>query len=171
LGACRSKQILTFGVLPTLYAIFSVLTLYGVVQPASHERDFVEHLSRTPHIDVDQSQFSVSPIRDWNYQVEGPSSKNWVETSTDFDIEDLQKIWFLVEPHPGMSAMAHTLVLFEFSDERLLGLTIEARREQHESYSAWGGNWGKYELLYVWAEARDLVMRRAIYLANKATPL
>lgn len=149
-----------------LFLIFLFLTLYGVSRPAKHDRDFVEHLSRLPHIEMEEGGFSVAPIRNWSYLPEGPLDRQWRELPTGYNYEDLKGMWFLVEPHPGMKAMAHTLVLFEFSDDRLLGLTIEARRETHEKYSAWQGNWGKFELLYVWANARDLVQRRTIHLGK-----
>ena len=150
-----------------LFLLILAFTIYGVSRPVSHNRDFVEHLSRLPHVEFSDDSFSVSPIRNWSYEIDGPLEKTWIETPTEFQFEDLEKIWFVVEPHPGMEAMAHTLLLFEFSDDRLLGLTIEARRETGEGYSAFWGNWGKFELLYVWANARDLVQRRAIHLQKQ----
>ncbi len=150
-----------------VFLLLLTFTLYGVSRPVSHDRDFVEHLSRLPHVEVNEEGFQVSPLRNWSYEVEGPLNKSWTESPTYYEFGDLKKIWFLVEPHPGMEAMAHTLLLFEFSDDKLLGLTIEARREIDEGYSAFWGNWGKFELLYVWANARDLVQRRAIHLQKQ----
>ncbi len=147
-----------------LFLVILFATLYGVSRPARHDRDFVEHLSRLPHVEMEEQSFEVFPTRNWSYSSIGPVQKSWQELPIGYAFEDLKKTWFLVEPHPGVDAMAHTLVLFEFSNDRLLGLTIEARREVGEKYSAFDGNWGKFELLYVWAEARDLVLRRAIYL-------
>lgn len=147
-----------------LFLLILFATLYGVSRPARHDRDFVEHLSRLPHVVLAEQSFEVSPTRNWSYSSKGPAQKNWQELPVGYAFEDVKKTWFLVEPHPGVDAMAHTLVLFEFSNDRLLGLTIEARREVDEKYSAFDGNWGKFELLYVWANARDLIQRRAIYL-------
>jgi len=55
-------------------------------------------------------------------------------------------------------------LLFEFEGDRLLGLTIEARREQGEDYSALRGVFNAFELTYVWGSARDLLTRRAVML-------
>ena len=89
--------------------------------------------------------------------LQAPLKKSGGQKSNAYSVEELEQVWLMVEPHPGLELMAHTLVLFEFSDDRLLGLTIEARREKHESYSAFWGNWGEFELLYVWASAQDLL--------------
>jgi hypothetical protein len=60
--------------------------------------------------------------------------------------------------------MAHTLILFEFGDDRLIGLTVEARREENEDYSAVWGAFNKFELAFIWSTSRDLLGRRAIFL-------
>lgn len=143
-------------------------TVYGVTREARHDRDWVEHLSRLPHVETAEAGFSVSPVRDWSYAPDGPVDKNWIEAAQAFVFEDLEAVWLMVEPHPSMEvAMAHTLVLFEFSGDKLLGLTIEARREKDETYDPFQGNWGKFELLYVWASARDLLTRRAVMLDHR----
>ncbi len=142
-------------------------TLYGVSRPASHDRDFVEHLSRLPHVESNEDAFSIAPVRAWRYSGNEVGEKHWQEEKQVYRYDELENIWFVVEPHPGLNAMAHTLVLFEFSDDRLLGLTIEARREVGEKYSAFWGNWGKFELAYIWADAQDLLLRRAVYLNHE----
>ena len=63
----------------------------------------------------------------------------------------------MIEPQPGSQLAAHTLLLFEFEGDRLLGLTIEARRERNEDYSALRGIFNAFELAYVWGTARDFL--------------
>ena len=45
----------------------------------------------------------------------------------------------MVEPQPGGDYAAHTLILFEFGGDRIVGLTVEARLEQGETYDAIAG--------------------------------
>ncbi|MEM6625989.1 MAG: DUF4105 domain-containing protein, partial [Pseudomonadota bacterium] len=129
------------------------------------DRAWVEHLSVLPAamIDEESGAWSVSPVRDWSYEPSGPLRRD--RTAAQFSPIDVQRIWFVVEPHPSLERyMAHTLVLLELPGDRLIGLTIEARRETHEGYSAFGGLWNTYELAYIWASAKDLLTRRAVYL-------
>ncbi|NWG45770.1 MAG: DUF4105 domain-containing protein [Alphaproteobacteria bacterium] len=150
-----------------LIALLAVLVLAEtaiILRTPRLDRDWVEHLSVTPKIALSpEGDFSIAGLRDWTYAAEGPLQKSW--RAAGGRVADVRAIWFVVEPHPGApDLMAHTLLLFEFGDDRLLGLTIEARREADEDYSAVAGLFNTFELLYVWASARDLLVRRAVYL-------
>ena len=159
---CRKKPFAAFTL--AIILLVALATLYGVARPARHDRDWVDHLSRLPHVNQAQDVFAVVPLRDWTYDANGPVAQHWIDTPQEYAVDQLRNVWLMVEPHPGLEAMAHTLVLFEFADDRLLGLTIEARREKDEGFDAFWGNWGRFELIYVWASARDLLTRRAVYL-------
>ncbi len=149
-------------------AIVAVLALGAAAKisgPPRADRDWYPYLGRTAHVAVSNTQFSVSPITDWRYDPTGVVEERYVDAS--FDITDLRNVWFVLEPQPGSQLAAHTLLLFEFSEDRLLGLTIEARREANEDYSALAGIWNAYELAYVWGSARDLLTRRAVMLDHQ----
>ena len=126
------------------------------------DRDWYPYLSRTAEVDLLDDGFSVSPVSDWVYERTGPTAETYGEATYDFDA--LRNVWFVLEPQPGSQLAAHTFLLFEFEGDRLLGLTIEARRERDEDYSALWGIFNRFELSYVWASARDLMTRRAVML-------
>jgi len=129
------------------------------------DRNWVEHLALTPTVDMRDGGFSVTPVTDWTYAgTQEPAGKAYTAFTGAF--ADLRNVWFVVEPHPGMKPMAHTLVLFEFSGDRMVGLTIEARREANEKYSALWGTFNKFELAYIWSTPRDLLTRRAVMLEH-----
>jgi len=140
------------------------LTACVTATPRS-DRDWYPYLARQSQVVMDQTGFSVEPVTDWTYAETGPLAQNYVRESYTF--ADLQNVWFVMEPQPGMSAAAHTFLLFEFTGNRLLGVTIEARREVKEDYSAFAGLFNKYELAYLWGEARDLMTRRAVMLQHE----
>jgi hypothetical protein len=130
-----------------------------------NDRDWYPYLARQSKVSMDQTGFAVDPVTDWTYAETGPIAQDYQNESYAF--ADLQNVWFVLEPQPGMSAAAHTFLLFEFSGNRLLGVTIEARREAKEDYSAFAGLFNKYELAYLWGEARDLMTRRAVMLQHE----
>jgi hypothetical protein len=134
------------------------------MQPRA-ERDWYPYLGRTAQVEIDGDQVTADPVSDWTYGAEGEISQGYGARA--FQISDVRNVWFLLEPQPGSQLAAHTLLLFEFSGDRLLGLTIEARREADEDYSAIRGAFNAYELAYVWAEARDLLTRRAVMLGHE----
>lgn len=133
--------------------------------PARSDRNWYPYLSRTAHVDLAGDRFSVAPVSDWSYARAGPTTETYVDAA--YGINELREVWFVLEPQPGLAIAAHTFLLFEFEGGRLLGLTIEARREDDEQYSAWSGIWNRYELSYLWASARDLLTRRAVMLEHE----
>lgn len=142
------------------------LSVLGCATAApSNDRDWYPYLSRTMDVTIEGDRFHVAPVSDWTYTAEAPATQSYGEAA--FNISDVRNVWFMLEPQPGSNLAAHTLLLFEFSDNRMLGLTIEARRERDEDYSAVRGAFNAFELAYVWAEARDLLTRRAVMLDHE----
>ncbi len=132
---------------------------------ARNDRDWYPYLARTSHVTLEADRFRVAPVSDWTYNAQGPLTQSYGEAA--YDISDVRNVWFMLEPQPGSNLAAHTLLLFEFGDDRLLGLTIEARRERSEDYSAVRGAFNTFELSYLWAESRDLLTRRAVLLDHE----
>ncbi|GAM96422.1 membrane protein [alpha proteobacterium U9-1i] len=151
------------------FAAMAFITLLGscasMLEPPRQDRNWYPYLSRTPDVSVTGTSFEVTPVSDWSYNADGPIDETYV--SAEFDIADLRSVWFMLEPQPGSQLAAHTLLLFEFEGDRLLGLTIEARREEGEEYDALAGIWNTFELSYIWASARDLLVRRAVMLDHE----
>jgi len=151
---------------PALLCI-GLIVLMGAQSCASiprNDRDWYPYLSHTTHVELEGDSFTINPVSDWTYSAQGPVTQTY--DTAENQISALRDVWFMLEPQPGSKLAAHTLLLFEFEGGRLLGLTIEARRESGEDYSAWDGLWNTYELAYIWATARDLLTRRAVMLQH-----
>ena len=126
------------------------------------DRDWVENLSVMPKVQTTATDFALDGVMDWTYTDEGPLAKNVGAFAANY--ADLRNVWFVVEPQPGGEYAAHTLVLFEFTGDRIVGLTVEARLEKGETYDAVAGVFNRFELAYVWSTARDLLERRVVFL-------
>ena len=147
--------------------VFAILGFaFSVVgQKARLDRNWVEHLAVMPTIDMRADGFALSPATDWSYDEKGPTAKNTVSFEAKF--ADLRNVWFMVEPQPGGDYAAHTLIIFEFAGDRMIGVTVEARREADEEYDAFQGLFNKFELAYIWSTSKELLARRAVYLAKE----
>lgn len=129
------------------------------------EGNWRDYLARTPHIDIGPDGFVIDPLKDWSYASEGAEGKRYTEFSAHFD--DLKRIWFVVEPNGNSKLTAHTLLLFEFARDILLAVTVEARLEKEEKWTAFKGLWNRFELFYMWASARDVLLGRAVMLKHR----
>lgn len=161
-----------FGANPLRPAILSIIailvlgSLANMLAPPQMVRNWYPYLSHTPHVEITETGFTVSPVSDWSYEFDRETDTTYLPSAS-YDFDELRRVWFMLEPQPGSQLAAHTLLLFEFSDDRILGLTIEARREQGEEYSAFHGQFNAFELIYIWATARDLLVRRATMLDHE----
>jgi hypothetical protein len=129
------------------------------------DKNWVEHLAVMPTIDMRADSFALGPATDWTYDANGPTAKNTVSFEASY--ADLRNVWFVVEPQPGGGYAAHTLLLCEFAGDRMIGVTVEARREADEDYDAFQGLFNKFELAYIWSTSKELLARRAVYLAKE----
>jgi hypothetical protein len=166
------KRILAwFGAHPLRPAILSIAAILAlgafasVTGPARADRNWYPYLARTTDVELGADRFAVTPVSDWSYARSGETAQTYGDASYGFD--QLRHVWFMLEPQPGSQLAAHTLLLFEFEGDRLLGLTIEARREVNEDYSALSGLFNAFELAYVWGTARDFLTRRTVMLDHE----
>lgn len=148
----------------TALIIGSLLALAGCATPRA-DRAWVPYLAQTARVAEADQRFTIQPVSDWSYGPDGATARDYIEAT--YDMADLKGVWFVLEPQPGSKIAAHTLLLFEFEGDRLLGLTVEARREEGERYSAIRGAFNTFELSYVWATARDLLTGRAVSLKHE----
>lgn len=160
-----------FGANPLRPAVASILAILllgagaAITQPPRTDRDWYPYLSRAVDVELNAGRFAVTPVSAWSYAREGPTDETYTEAA--YDMSELREVWFMLEPQPGSQLAAHTLLLFEFEGDRVLGLTIEARRERHEEYSALHGLFNAFELAYIWGSARDFLTRRVVMLDHE----
>lgn len=153
---------------PAIASIAAILALgsaASITGPPRADRDWYPYLARGVDVTVSERSFAVSPVSDWSYAREGPTREVYFDAS--YNLAELRQVWFMIEPQPGSQLAAHTLLLFEFDGDRLLGLTIEARRERNEDYSALRGVFNAFELTYIWGTARDFLTCRAVMLGHE----
>jgi hypothetical protein len=149
---------------PILWAVLAAVVLALIVvftRAPRHDRVWKDDVSRLAGAVRDGDAFRIEDYRNWVFNTGGPTRKTW-RPSGAFKISDVERVWFVVEPHPGVPGMAHTMVVFEFADQQLLGLSVEARKEAEEPYSIVRGALNGFELTYVWASPQDMFTRRVL---------
>ncbi|NPC82180.1 DUF4105 domain-containing protein, partial [Pyxidicoccus fallax] len=128
------------------------------VEP-SGQRDWAPDLARAARADVDGTRVTIHDVRDFRYRSTSDWDAAWY-TAT-YDTRELTGAWFIVEPFSGVWGAAHTMVSFGFADGRYVVFSVEVRREKGETFSAVGGLFRQFELVYVVGDERDLVQLRS----------
>jgi hypothetical protein len=128
--------------------------------PPSNTRDWTPDVARTARATFDGSHVTIQNVRNFNYRSENDYDQRW-ETRT-YDLDHIQGVDLFLS-FWGPTAIAHTIVSWDFDDGQHLAISIETRKEKGESYSALRGFFRQYELYYVVADERDLVGLRTNY--------
>jgi len=113
----------------------------------------------------DESQIEFKGIRDWTYARDVVLTEDYFNET--YQLEDLEKVWFYLQPLDASGLIAHTFVVFEFNetygDRRHLGISVETRRQQGQEYSIIKGAFKGFMLVHTWGTEADLTSRRTDY--------
>lgn len=137
--------------------------IFLVVQKPSHNRIWNDDgkIISQGIWNEDQSSVTLTDVRDWSFDASGPIKKEW--KTVELRPEDIEEVWFISTPFSSFAGIAHTMLMFDFKNAESVLVSVEARKEQGESYSAWKGLWNQYELVYLWGTPQDFIGRRAVF--------
>jgi hypothetical protein len=137
----------------------AVLAWWFSIGP-SNDRDWQVDSERLAWASINGDRVTVHNVRNFSYRSETdftPAYDTRTYDLTKLDSVDLYTVYWMGP------AIAHTIVSFGFGGEDFLAVSIEARKEKGEGYSAVKGFFRQYELLYVVADERDVIRLRTNY--------
>jgi Domain of unknown function (DUF4105) len=141
-------------------ALIALVAVWWFTLKPSNDRDWMTDVAQTAWADVNGDEMTFHNVRNFNYRTEADYTPRWetrkVNLSKLTGIDMAINYW-------GSPYMAHPIVSFQFSDAPPLCFSIETRKEKGESYSAIGGIYRQYELIYVVADERDAIRVRTNY--------
>ena len=138
---------------------FCVYVFLIIPKTPSNDRDWSVDQAILPTITKDGDMITVQNVRNFSYASTTEYTPAYY-TQT-YDINKLKRVWYIVEPFNGEKLAAHTFLSFEFEDDVFLAVSVEIRKEKGEKFSALKGILREYELMYVFADERDVVQLRS----------
>lgn len=149
--------------LAAIAASVVLLAWWLSLQPRQ-DRDWQPELSRTAHAEIAGDQVTVHNVRNFEYRTAADFTPRY-ETRT-YDLRRLTGIDLFIN-YWGLEWMAHPILSFVFTRDDgtidRLCFSIETRPERGEKYSAIGGLYRQYELIYIAADERDVIQLRTNY--------
>ena len=124
----------------------------------SHYRRWQADLAVLPSAEIVGEKVTVRNIRNCDYITENDYLARYHDEA--FQLDDLESVYFFVSPFDQAPALAHTMLSFGLEDGRHIGVSVEVRLEEGESYSPLLGAMRQFELMYVVADERDLILLR-----------
>jgi hypothetical protein len=136
-----------------------VVTWWLQLKP-SNKRNWQPDVSQTAWAEIDGDVVTLHNVRNCEYRTETDYTPQWetrkVKLSQITGIDIAINYW-------GSPWMAHPIISFQFAGAPPLCFSIETRKEVGESYSAIGGIYRQYELIYIVADERDVIRVRTNY--------
>jgi len=145
-------------------AAFLIVLSWWLSIPPRNDRDWGFDFARLSRAAIDGNIVTIHNVRNFDYHNEADITDRW-ETRT-YDLDHLRGVDIFLS-FWGPTLIAHTITSWEFDDGPPLAISIEARKEKGESYSALLGLFRQFELYYVVADERDVIGVRAKYRAER----
>ena len=156
----RFKIRYLFGVAALTLLVYILVRLIFI--SPSNSRGWKPEHAVMPSAEFNGNTVHVQNIRNFSYQSADEFTPDYYDGT--FDLNKIESVWFVLSPFvPGWRGPAHSFLSFGFSDSQFVCISVEARKEQGESYSILKGLVNSYELIYVIGDERDLIGLRAVY--------
>jgi len=152
----RRRRTQTF--LLSLVGFFAVAVWFSTITPktdASYPQDVT-----MPYAEFQGDIITIHNVRNSDYRARDDMDVHY-ETRV-YNLRDLKTVDLFMN-YWGDDLIAHTLLSFGFADGEHIAVSVETRREIGEAYSEWAGFFKQYELIYIWADERDVVRLRTNY--------
>lgn len=120
-------------------------------------RDWQPDVAETAWAEIKGDEVTLHNVRNCDYRSEADYTPRW-ETRT-MRLSQLTGIDFAI-CYWGSPYMAHPIASFQFASSPPVCFSIETRKEKGEKYSAIGGFYRQFELIYIVADESDVLRVR-----------
>ncbi|MGB8356128.1 MAG: DUF4105 domain-containing protein, partial [Chthoniobacteraceae bacterium] len=117
-------------------------------------------VARLPHATVDGNRVTIENVRNFEYRTENDFTPRY-ETRT-YDLRNLRAVDLFVN-FWGISFMAHPILSFDFGPGGHVCFSIETRYKKGQGFSALGGLYRQFEIIYIVADEHDIIRVRTNY--------
>lgn len=125
---------------------------------ARQDRDWDPEVAKQFSYEKKDNIVRIHNVRNFNWHPDGTYNVHWEDRT--FDLNKITGINVIASYWMGPQ-IAHTLLSFDFSDQKPLVFSIEIRKENGEEFSAIGGFFRKYELSLIASDEKDIVYTRS----------
>lgn len=140
-------------------AIMLVMVWWFTLQPRQY-RDWKTEVALLPYAAIEGEVVTLHHVRNFDYRTEQDFTP--VYETRRYDLRNLRGVDMFIN-YWGSPYMAHPIVSFDFGRDGHVCFSIETRGEKGEAYSAIGGLYRQFELIYIVADERDVIRLRTNY--------
>ena len=139
---------------------FAIVLAWWLTLMPTNEAAWKPEVSQVAWADINGDEVTFHNVRNCDYRTETDFTPRW-ETRT-VRISQITGVDLAID-YWGSPWIAHPIASFQFADAPPLCFSIETRMKLGQSYSAIGGLYRQFELIYVVADERDVIRLRTNY--------
>lgn len=140
-------------------AFLLVVTWWLTLQPRQY-RDWKPEVALLPYAEIEGDVVTIHNIRNFDYRTDTDFTPQYEMRR--YHLSNLRGVDIFIN-YWGSPYMAHPIVSFDFGTDGRVCFSIETRPEKGEAYSALGGLYRQFELIYIAADERDVIRVRTNY--------
>lgn len=127
----------------------------------SNYRNWKSELALLPEATIENDVVQVKNVRNCLWVTDEDFILRHYDRT--FRLSDVQTVDFFVVPFTGAEILAHTMLSFGLADGTYLAVSVEVRLEEGREYDPLLGAMRQFELMYVVADERDVVLLRTAH--------
>lgn len=138
----------------------TALTISTLLRTPPTNKNWNDEGMLIPGVSIATNSVRVENVRDFSFQ---NTDKEYITDyySKTYPLDKVKNVYFKVNPFMGYQ-FAHTYLTFEFEDGEFLSVSVEARKEKGQVYSPVLGTFGTYNLIYIFADEKDITKLRTV---------
>jgi hypothetical protein len=146
--------------LAAVFGGFVLVLVWWLCQSPPKDGDWQADVTELPRAEINGDVVTIHNVRRCDYKSNKDYTPQW-ETRT-VRLSQLTGIDMAI-CYWGSPYMAHPIVSFQFADSPPICFSIETRKLEGQSYSAIGGLYRQYNLIYIAADERDVISVRTTF--------
>jgi hypothetical protein len=147
-----------------LFGITALFLLWWFRQKPSHNRDWHPSVAVLPRTVREKDAIRIENVRNFDYRsCDNFTARYETRTYQLSNLRGVDVIFFVWE----ISWMGHPVLVFDFGPDGRICMSIEVRYQKGQEYSILRSLYRQYELIFLAADERDVILRRTKHNQNQ----
>jgi hypothetical protein len=146
--------------LGAVFTAFALVLAWWFTLKPSNDGDWLPDVAQLARAEINGDEVTLHNVRNCDYRTETDYTPRW-ETRT-VRLSQITGIDIAIN-YWGSPYIAHPIVSFQFADAPPVCFSIETRKQTGQTYSAIGGLYRQFSLIYIVADERDVIRVRTNY--------
>ena len=135
---------------------------WQTLQP-TNDKEWAADVAQVAHGEIHGNQLTLHNVRNFRYTADKIIDENWQTEerweTRQYNLDELQGLDIFLS-YWASEHIAHTIMSWDFGQDRHLAISIETRKDTSQEYSAIKGFFKQFEVSYIAADEKDLIRLR-----------